>query len=95
MGTILKSTDVDGIPSCGVLTLDCDITSEDAQNLEDYVSDEFVYLYLGRQGRNQLGLLLCRLAGGTFVRRGHLSIEDSIQHLWGGPLAHRMEISLG
>ncbi|KAL5316583.1 hypothetical protein ACEPPN_015632 [Leptodophora sp. 'Broadleaf-Isolate-01'] len=95
IGTILKSTDGPHIPFDGaVLTLDWDIPGEDEQDLQKFVSEEFAYLYLGRRGLDQVGLLLCCLADGSFVRRGLLLVKDSVQHLWAGPLARRMEIRL-
>ncbi|KAG4439010.1 hypothetical protein IFR05_005526 [Cadophora sp. M221] len=95
IGTILKSIDGHDTPFAEAdLTLDWDIPSEDEQDLRKFVGEEFVSLYLGRRGLDQVGLLLCCLADGSFVRQGHLLLKDSAQDFWAGPLAQRMEIRL-
>lgn len=59
IGTSIKSTAVHSsfLGSC-VLTLDWDIPNEDSQKLANFVGEDFEYLYLGRRGELQQGLLL-------------------------------------
>ncbi|PVH85949.1 hypothetical protein DL98DRAFT_583036 [Cadophora sp. DSE1049] len=93
IGTSIKSTDGHGSLLGSInLTLDWDIPNEDSQKLANFVGGEFEYLYLGRRGDFQLGLLLRRFADGSFAPQGHLSIDSRIQDLWRNPLAQRIEL---
>ncbi|KAL2061854.1 hypothetical protein VTL71DRAFT_7232 [Oculimacula yallundae] len=95
VATIVNSIDASSIDSGpGVLTLDWNVSKDDAQSLGNFIGKDFVYMYLGRKGHDRLGLLLCRLEDGSFVRWGHLIFADSVRGPWENPLAQRTELSL-